>query len=171
MSVVVFLSASWPLARFAFCWPNIVLHVLEAQAEAVQKSWIHFHAHRRQRAAANVDLADALNLQKPLLNDRGGGVVKLAAIINVGGQRNNHDRRVGGIDFAIRRIAGKVRGQIRARGVDRRLNVARRAVDVAIQIKLQRDGTSNRACSTKSFRSRPRCGRAVVPAARRRTTP
>ena len=86
MSVVVFV-----VGKLAFCKICILLaqhraDVLEAQTEAVQKSRIYFHAHRRQRAAANVDLADALNLQKPLLNNRGGGVIKLSAIINVGGQ-------------------------------------------------------------------------------------
>ena len=55
-------------------------------------------------------------------------------------KRKNHDRRVGGIDFAIRRIAGEIRRQIGARGIDRRLNVTGRAVDVAVQIELQRDG-------------------------------
>ena len=116
-----------------------MLHVLEAQAEAVQQRRIHIHPHGGQRAAADVDLADPFDLQQPLLDDRGGRVVQLAAVVNVRGQRENHDRRVGGIDFAIGRIARQVGGQIGARGIDGGLHVARRAVDVAVQIKLQRD--------------------------------
>ena len=53
---------------------------------------------------------------------------------------------VRGIDFAIGRIAAQVGGQIGARGVDGGLDVARRAVDVAVEAELKRDpGLSDRA--------------------------
>jgi hypothetical protein len=80
----------------------------EAQAEAVQEPGIDLHPHGGQRATADADLANPLDLQQPLLHDRGGRVVKLSAIINVGRQRENHDRRIRGVDFAIGRIAGKI---------------------------------------------------------------
>ncbi len=66
-------------------------------------------------------------------------VVHLPLRQRVRGQRQNHDRRVGGIDLAVGRIARQSRRQQAARGVDRRLHVARGAVDVAGQIELQRD--------------------------------
>ena len=54
-------------------------------------------------------------------------------------QRQDQDRRVGRIDLAVGRIARQVGRQIGARGVDRRLHVARGAVDVAVEVELQRD--------------------------------
>ena len=114
-------------------------HIFEAQTETVQLRGIDVHAHGGQRAAADGDIADALNLQQALLNDRGRGIVKLASAVNVRRERENHDRRVGGIDFAVGRVARQVGRQVSARGVDGRLHVARRAVNVPVQIKLQRD--------------------------------
>ena len=114
-------------------------HVFKSEAEAVQLRGIDINAHCRQGAAADVHLAHAVDLQQALLHDRGGGVVKLAAIVNIGRERKDHDRRVGGIDLSIGWFARQVRRQIGSRGVDRSLNVTRRAVDTSVQIKLQCD--------------------------------
>ena len=54
-------------------------------------------------------------------------------------KRQQQDRRVGGIDFAIGGLAGKIGGKLAARGVDGGLHVARGGVDVAVQIELQSD--------------------------------
>ncbi len=51
----------------------------------------------------------------------------------------DHDRSIGRIDLAIAGIAGESRRQRAAGRVDRRLHVARRAVDVAVEIELQHD--------------------------------
>ena len=61
------------------------------------------------------------------------------AVENVRGQRQNHDRRIGRVDLAIRRIARQVRRQLAARRIDGRLHVARRGIDIPVQIELQRD--------------------------------
>ena len=53
--------------------------VFKAETETVQLHWIHIHTHCGQRAAADGHLTDALNLRQPLLDDRRGGVIKLAA--------------------------------------------------------------------------------------------
>jgi hypothetical protein len=82
---------------------------------------------------------DALDLRELLLDDGGGFVVQLVGAVLVRGQAEDHDRRIGGIDLAIGRIAGQVGGQIGARRVDGGLDVARRAVDVAAQVELDRD--------------------------------
>src|SRR5438552_1608762 len=82
---------------------------------------------------------DALDLRQFLREHRRGRVVDLPARHRVGRERDDHDRRVGGIHLPIRRIIRKPRRQQTARRVDRRLHIARRAVDVAIQVELQRD--------------------------------
>ena len=64
----------------------------------------------------------------------------------VGGEREDQDRRVGRVDLLIGRIAAQAGRQIGARGVDRGLDVARRAVDVPVQAELQRNaGGAHRA--------------------------
>ncbi len=68
-----------------------------------------------------------------------GRVVDLAARQRRRGERQDHDRRVGRVDLAIGRIAAQAGRQIGARGVDRRLDIARGAVDVAIEAELQGD--------------------------------
>ena len=47
--------------------------------------------------------------------------------------------RIGGIDFAVGGIAGQIAGQVAAGGGDGCLHVARRRIDIAAQIELQRD--------------------------------
>ncbi len=53
--------------------------------------------------------------------------------------RQQHDRRVRGIDLPISRLAGQIHRKLAASRVDRRLHVASRRVDVAIQVELQSD--------------------------------
>ena len=49
-------------------------------------------------------------------------------------------------------IVRQVGRQLPARGVDGGLHVARRGVDVAVEIELQRDAESSRACWWRSSR-------------------
>ena len=114
-------------------------HVLEAHAIFEERLGIELDAHGRQRAPADVDLADALELRQALLHHIRGGVIELTLRPGRRGQRDDHDRRIGRIDLVIGRIGAKARRQVGARGVDRRLDVARSAVDVAIEAELQRD--------------------------------
>ena len=81
----------------------------------------------------------AFYLRKLLFEDRGGSVVELALAARVRGQREHDDRRVGRIDLAVYRVGAKARRQVDARGVDRRLDVAGRTVDVAVEAELQDD--------------------------------
>ena len=59
--------------------------------------------------------------------------------ILVGGEAEEHDRRVGGIHLAVEGILRQVRRQVGARRVDGGLNVTGRAVDVAAKIELHGD--------------------------------
>ena len=72
-------------------------------------------------------------------SDGGGFVIYFVRTELVGCKAENHDRRIGGIDLAIGRIARQVGGQIGSRRIDRRLNVARRAINVAAEVKLNSD--------------------------------
>ena len=55
-------------------------HILQADAIAVELVGLQFHAHRRQGAAAERDLADAVDLRQLLLQHRIGAVVKLRRV-------------------------------------------------------------------------------------------
>ena len=78
--------------------------VFEAETVAVQRGGVDVDPHRRQRAAADEHLADAVDLRDLLLQDRGREVVHPALLDHVRRQRQHHDRRVGRIDFAIARV-------------------------------------------------------------------
>ena len=51
----------------------------------------------------------------------------------------DHDGRIRRVDFPVGRVVRKVRRELAPRGVDRRLDVARGRVDVAVQVELDRD--------------------------------
>ena len=104
-----------------------------------QSAGIEIDAHGRKRAAADIDIADSVDLKKTLLKNRRRAVVELARRERLGGEREDQDRRLGGIESTIGRLCLERGRGIRACGVDRRLHVARRAVDVAIEAKLQND--------------------------------
>ncbi len=113
---------------------------------------IGIHAHRRQRSAPDGDGSDALNLRQFLLDDRGRFVVHPAGIVFVRRQRQNHDRRIGRIYLAVRRIRGQVGRQVGSRRVNGGLNVARRAVNIAAEVKLNGDRSGAQRTRRGHFR-------------------
>ena len=120
--------------------------VLKPDAVVEDRARVDLDPHRRERRAGNVDLADARKLRQPLLQNVGGEVIELSR--RMGGRRHgdDHDRRVSRIDLMIGRILAQAGRQIDARGDDRRLDVSRRAVDIAIKAELERDaGRAERA--------------------------
>ena len=127
-------------------------NVLQAETIAVELGRIHVHPHCRQGTTPNAHLPDALNLGKTLLHDGGGGVVQRSAVVHIGRKRQNHDRRIRRVDLAISGIAGEIRGQVTARGIDRGLDVARGSINVAVQIKLQRDAGGAEITGRRHFR-------------------
>ncbi len=114
-------------------------HALQPDPVLGERLRVDLDPHRRQRAAAQGHLADAVHLGELLLQDIGGRVVDAALAQRVRGQRQDHDRCIGRIDLAVLRVAAQVGRHVGAGGVDRGLHVARRAVDVARQIELQGD--------------------------------
>ncbi len=97
-------------------------------------------AHRRFLLAADGHQAHAGNARDLLGQDVVGVVAHRVDRQGVGGEREDHDWRVGWIDLSKARRAGQVGGELRAGGVDRRLDVLTRRVDVTRQIELQGDG-------------------------------
>ena len=121
-------------------------NVLGADAVLVQREGHELDAHRRQRAAADLHVADATDLEQLLVEDVRHLVVDLPGCLRFRSQRQDHHRGCRRIDLAIRRVRAERRGQVDARRVDRRLHVARGAVDVAAEIELQRyPGRADRA--------------------------
>jgi len=113
--------------------------ILEPDAVLEQRVGIQLDPHRRERAATDLHLADAAHLRQLLREDGVGGVVHLPGSERLGGQGEDHHRRIGRIDLVIGGIAAQRARQVRARRVDRGLDVARRAVDVAVETELQGD--------------------------------
>ena len=74
-----------------------------------------------------------------MLDDGGGFVVKLVGAVFVGGEAYDHDRGIGGIDFAVGGICREICGEIGAGGIDGGFDVAGGAVDVAGEIELDGD--------------------------------
>ena len=112
---------------------------VQTDARIVQQVRIEFDSHRRIGASADIHLPDSAHLRQLLREDGVGLIVNIGQGDAVGGQRQNQDRRIRRIDLAIPGIAGKVRRQLAARGVDGGLYVAGGGIDVAVEIELQND--------------------------------
>ncbi|GJD76775.1 hypothetical protein CFIICLFH_5034 [Methylobacterium goesingense] len=110
---------------------------LQADAVVEQGGRIEGHPHRRQGRAADVDIPDPRELGHFLLHHRGGGIVELARRQGVGGEPQDQDRRVGRVELPVGRVRAERRGQVGPRGIDRRLDVPRRTVDVPVQAEHQ----------------------------------
>src|SRR5471032_3159878 len=82
-------------------------HVLHRQAVVIQRIRQQLDAHGRQRTAAQLHVADALHLRQPLQHDVGDGVEDLARRARLRRQRQDHDRRAGGVGLAVGRIAAQ----------------------------------------------------------------
>ncbi len=117
-------------------------HILEPDPVFGERAWIDLDAYRRQRAAADRDLADAVDLRQLLRQDSRGRVVEIATAEGVGGQREDENRGIRRVDLSIGGIGSQARGEVRARRVDRGLHVACCAVDVAVEPELQCDPRS-----------------------------
>ena len=113
------------------------LHRLQSEPIAVQLGRVHLHPYPGPGSAAHRHLAHALQLRKLLRNHRRTVVVKRRLVVLVRRQSQNHDRRIRRIYLAIGRIGRQVRRQVRPGRIDGRLHIARRAVNIPAQVKLQ----------------------------------
>ena len=127
-------------------------HVFGRDAVAVQRIRQQLDPHRRQRAAADLDVAHALHLRQLLLHQVGHRFVDLAGRLGRRGQRQDDDRRVGRVGLAVGRVAAQGGRQVGARGVDRGLHFARGGVDLAVQVELQADAGRAVAAAARSSR-------------------
>ena len=114
-------------------------NIFQAEPVLVQHRGIDVHADRRQRTASDGDLPNAFNLRELLRQDGRCHVVHSRSIDQIGGQRQQQNRRVGRIDFAVERIGRKICRQLTSSGVDRGLHVAPGRIDVAVEIELKND--------------------------------
>ena len=76
-------------------------HRLQADAVRAQLHGVQLDAHRRAGAAADKNLAHALDLRDLLRQDGVGHVVDLRLGHHIGGQRENQDGRFGGVGLAV----------------------------------------------------------------------
>ena len=113
--------------------------VFEADAVLVERLRREFDAHGGQRSTADADFTDAIDLGQLLRQHGRSGVIQFGGGQRIRRQRVDQDWRRGGVEFAVGGIAAQRGRQIGARRVDRRLNVTRGAVDVAIDAELQID--------------------------------
>ncbi len=128
-----------PLRHIRVCAGQNRANCFEWNAVFVQQRRVQLNAHTRQRASADCYLSHPGNLRQLLRHHRRCRIVHLSLAQHVRSQPQDKDRRIGRIDFAIARIARQVRGQIAAGGIDRSLHIARRSIDTAIEVELQRD--------------------------------
>ena len=117
------------------------LDVGHRQTIAGELGWVYFDADGGERTAADVDLSDALNLGELLLDDGGGCVEEPGGAVFIGGEAEDHDGRIGGIDFAVGGVRREIRGEIGACGIDGGFDIAGGAVDIAGEIELDGDGS------------------------------
>ena len=114
-------------------------HILELEVLLHELRRINLDADRRGLLAADSDQRHARDLTDTLGENVLRRIVDLNDRRYVRAHGQDQDRRIGGIDLAIGRWAGEILGQLPPGGVDRRLNVVRRSVDVPVEIELDGD--------------------------------
>ena len=121
--------------------------------------------------AGDVDFADPRHLRDALGDHGVGDVIHRARRQRLRGQRQHEHGRRRRIGFAEPRQRRQVARQIRQRGIDRGLHVARGAVDVAADRELQLDAGGAERTGRGDLVDRPRSGPTAAPAAPQRSTP
>ena len=79
-------------------------HVLKADPVFEQHSGLKLHTYCGKRGPAQLHIANAADLRVLLLQDCVRGVIQLSLGQRVRRQCQDHDRRVGGVEFPVRRI-------------------------------------------------------------------
>ena len=128
-----------PLGRLALALVKCGANGFKSDAVVGELHGIELDADRRLGAASDEYLTDALNLRDLLREDRVGHVVDLRLGDDVGGEREDENRGIGRVGFAVARVLRHIRRQLAAGGVDGSLHVAGCGIDVAIEIELEGD--------------------------------
>jgi hypothetical protein len=139
------------LRRVGVCGCQGGANVFQPDAVLEERKRIQVDANGRQRAAADLHLPHACYLTEFLLQDRGRKIVDLPGRQRLGGQRQDHDRRVSRVDLAICGVCLERGGQIGARRIDGSLHIASGAVDVAVQPELQGDARRSDGARRRHF--------------------
>ncbi len=116
-----------------------IAHVFETDPSRCQRARIDLNMHRVRLLPEDAGFGDAFHSRELLGDDRVGIIVDAVDRHRVGMDRIDQHRPVGRVRLAVCRRTRQVLGQQARCGVDRLLHVLRRAVDVALQIELQRD--------------------------------
>ena len=116
-----------------------VPQILDRNAISSEAGEVSLDADGRSDVAFDRHMADAGHLAEARPEQCVSDVAETAQRDRVGGQRQGQDRRVGRVHLGIGRRVGKVLGQRRCCGIDGRLHVLRRGVDVATELELQGD--------------------------------
>ena len=127
-------------------------HGVQRHALVKQRLRVEVDAHRGQRAAAHVDVADAVNLGDGLRQLSRGKIVQLALGVGIRGEREDHNRRIGRVGLAIGRATWHAARQQALRGVDRRLYIAGGAVDISVEIELHNNARAAQRTGGGHFR-------------------
>ena len=125
------------LGRVGGCARQRGPDLLQREADSGQGLRIHRDADRGLLRAADEDLPDPGDLRDLLRQDGVRHVEHLAQGQRLGGERDDHDRRVRRVHLAVVRAAGEVLWKVAAGRVDRRLHVPRGGVHVPIEVELQ----------------------------------
>ena len=116
--------------------------VFQTQFVGAELSRVYIDPYGRRGTAADLHLTDPADLRQPLLENRRRRVIQCRWRQLVRRERYDHDRRCRRGDFTF--SIGGIDRQIGGAGcwacrIDCRLHVARRRIDAAGQIELQRD--------------------------------
>ena len=117
---------------------NDTAHLVQRDAIVHQRSRIQLHPHSRQGRAAYTHLANTRNLRDLLRQNSRAYVVQLAGRQVGRTQRQPHDRCLRRVDLVVFGVARHARRQVATHRVDRRLHLARRFIEVAVQLKGER---------------------------------
>jgi hypothetical protein len=113
--------------------------VLERHAEGGEGRRVGLDPHGRLLPPADADEPDAGQLRDLLGQPRVGQILHLGQRQRLRRQPERQDRRVGRVGLGVDRRVGQVLRQVSPRGVDGRLDLLLRHVDVQVQRELQRD--------------------------------
>ena len=126
-------------------------HVFHADAQAVQGKRNQLHPHRRQRAAAQLYIANPGHLRDFLLQQIGHRVIHLPRRLGAGRERQNNHRCRCRVGLAVCRVAAQRGRQVCTGGVDGTLNFTGGRIDLPVQVKLQRDAGGASAAVGRDF--------------------
>jgi hypothetical protein len=116
------------------------LHHVDADAAGRERVRIQLHPHGIFLTAEDLHLRDAVDGRQRRRDHLLGERIQLRQRRNGAAQCQDQDRRVRRIHLAEARRLAHLVGQLPLHPRDRRLNVGGGAVDVAIEVELQRDG-------------------------------